>query len=253
MKIITITNRKGGTAKTETARALAGGFILNGYKVLLIDLDAQRNLSLTMQADTEAKGVYNLLMGDFEKVAELIQKTPQGDIIAASELLYTVDKKIATPFILKEKLKAVKGYDYIIIDTAPGFNALTAAAMVTADGLIIPTQADLYSLSALKEIREETESLKEYNKGLKIYGLCITRYANNRISRDMKASLEAAAQLIGAKVYKTSIRECVAVKEAATTGKSIFDYAPKSNAAKDYNELITEILGDIAGQITKKK
>ena len=247
MKTITITNRKGGTAKTETARAIAGGLSLKGYKVLLIDLDAQRNLTLTMGASTEGRSIYNILLGEC-KAAEAIQETPQGDIIAASGLLYTIDKQIITPFILKEKLKGLKGYDYIIIDTAPSFNALTVAAMAAADGLIIPTQADLYSLSALKQIREETEGLKEYNKALKIYGICITRYANNRISRDMKASLETIAELIGTKVYKTVIRECVAIKESAATGKNIFQYAPKSNAAKDYGELVAEIIEDTEGK-----
>ena len=244
MKTITVTNRKGGTAKTETARALSGGLSLKGFKVLLIDLDAQRNLSLTMGASSEGVTIYNVLTGEC-KPGEAIQETPQGDIIAASEMLYTVDKAILTPYVLQKALRNVKGYDYIIIDTAPSFNALTVAAMVAADGLIIPTQADLYSLSALKELKEETDSIKEYNKGLKIYGICITRYANNRISRDMKASLDTIAQLIGTKVYKTPIKECVAIKESTATGKTIFEYAPKSNGAKDYTELVNEFLADM--------
>lgn len=245
MKIITITNRKGGTAKTETARALAGGLLLEGYKVLLIDLDAQRNLSIAMGASAESKNIYNVLMGECG-LAGAIQETPQGDIIGASERLYTVSKDTLTPYVLKKMLKNLKGYDYTIIDTAPSFTPLTVAAMVAADGLIIPTQADLYSLSALKQLKDELESLKEYN-AIKVYGVCITRYANNRISRDMRASLETIAQLIGTKVYKTPIRECVAIKESTATEKNIYQYAPKSNGAKDYTEFVNEFLEDVGG------
>jgi chromosome partitioning protein len=240
--VVTITNRKGGTAKTETARAITSGLLRKGIKALALDLEPQGNLTVAMGADASRSGCYELLNG--ANAADLIQHTPQGDIIAASSLLYTADKIIGTPDALRDILDDIHGYEYIIIDTAPSFNALTVAAMVAADGLLIPTQADLYSLSAMKELRDELDTLKAYNQGLKVLGVCITRYSNNRISRDMKASLETIAQFIGSKVYRTAVRECVAIKESGATGKSIFEYAPRSNGAADYADIVAELLED---------
>ena len=239
-KIITITNRKGGTAKSETARAIAGGLLLKGYKVLMVDLDAQRNLSLATGADASKPTIYNIINGDCG-AAEGIQHTAQGDIITASPLLYGLD--FESVYVLKKLLGGLE-YDYIIIDTAPAFNKLTVAATVAADGLIIPTQADIYALTALRELNEEIKSLREYNENLKICGVCITRYANNRVSKDMQTALKTVCELIGTKLYKTPIRENVAIKESATECRSIYQYAPRSNGAKDYTELVNEFLAD---------
>lgn len=238
MQIITITNRKGGTAKSETARALASGLYLKGYKVLMIDLDAQRNLSIATGADAAKPTIYEVLQGECG-TADAIQETTQGDIIAASPMLYSMDLK--SVYALKKILDKLQ-YDFIIIDTAPSFNKLTISATVTADGLIIPTQADIYSLTALKELSEELKSLRQYNKDIKVYGVCITRYANNRVSKDFTAALKTVCELIGTKLYTTPIRENVAIKESAAEHKSIYQYAPKSNGAKDYTELVNEFL-----------
>lgn len=243
MKIITITNRKGGTAKSETARALGNGLTLKGYKVLFIDLDAQKNLSIVTGAGTSKPTIYNLLLGEC-KTKDAIQTTPQGDIIAAATLLYSADRTIKSVYALKEIVKGL-AYDYIIIDTPPNYSKLTITAMCVSDGLIIPTQADIYSLTALKEMKEEVENAREHNKALKVYGVCITRYANNRICRDMAAALKTVAEMCDTKLYNTFIRENVAIKESAAMGKSIYQYAPRSNGAKDYMALTEEVLKDL--------
>ncbi|MBR5355870.1 MAG: ParA family protein [Lachnospiraceae bacterium] len=242
MKVITITNRKGGTAKSETTKAIAGGLYLKGYKVLMIDLDAQANLTIITGAKTDGKTVKDFLNGD-SGLAELIQSTEAGDIIAASPLLYDTGK--LSPYTLQKGLKHLKDYDFILIDTAPAFSPLNAAAMIASDAVIVPSQADILGLQALKEIKDEVESVKEYNKALKILGVCITRYTNNRISKDMAASLKAVADIIGTKLYNTPIRENVAIKEAAALHRSIYKYAPRSNGAKDYMALTEEILQDL--------
>lgn len=243
MQIITITNRKGGTAKTETARAIGGGLSLKGYKVLFVDLDAQRNLSTSTGADTSKSNAYNLILGEC-KAADAIQETEQGHIIAASTMLYSADRDIKSVYVFRDMLKGLK-YDFIIIDTPPNYNKLTIAAMAAANGLIIPTQADIYSLTALKEMKEEVDNAREHNKGLKVYGVCITRYANNRVSKDMATALKTIAEMCGTKLYNTFIRENVAIKESTAMCKSIYQYAPRSNGAKDYLSLTEEVLKDL--------
>ena len=237
-------NRKGGTGKTETARALSAGFTLKGYKTLLLDLDAQGNLTDATGADASGKTILDVLEGK-AGLQEAIQGTEQGDIIPASGLLYSCDKNILSAYALKKLFKHLQ-YDFIIIDTPPSMTAMTAAALCASDGVIITTHPDRYDVLALQTIWQEIEAIREqYNAALKIYGICITRYTNTRLNKEMAEMMEAAAGQMSTKVYGNYIRECVAVKESALYQKSIFDYAKRSNAAADYAALVDELLADL--------
>lgn len=234
MKVIAIASRKGGTGKTETCRALAAGLTKKGYKVLVVDTDAQRNLSQSMQADESKPTLFDVLE-DTAGISDAIQTTKQGDLIQADELLYSVKGiKIDT---IKNLIRPLKQYDFILFDTAPALTQLTASVMTATDGIIITSQADYHSLASLKGIADETKSLK-----VKIYGILITRYQNNRISKDMAESIKTIAGLIGTRTFEKPIRECVSVKESVIENKSIFDYAKRCNAASDYQSFVDEFL-----------
>lgn len=242
MKVITVTNRKGGTAKTETARTLAAAFSLLGYSVLMIDTDAQGSLTLTTGAKLKEPNIYTYLEGKND-LKTAIQSTKQGDIIAADTSLYAIQP--GSPYAFSKGLKYLKGYDIVIFDTPSCLSPLTVAEMTSSDGLIITTQADIHAFPALKEIKEEVEIVKEYNPKLKILGVVLTRFNNCRISKDIQASLKEVCKMVDTKLYDTAIRECNALRESGANGKSIFDHAKKSNAAADYMALAVEVLKDI--------
>jgi chromosome partitioning protein len=247
MKVLAIINQKGGVGKSTTALAVGAGLLLKGYKVLFIDLDAQGNLSYTLGATTQGYNALGVLQRT-ETAKEEIQHTEQGDIIASSPSLAGADAVIietGKEYRLKEALENVSGeYDYCIIDTPPALGILTINALVACSGVIIPAQADIYSLQGISQLNSTIETVKRYcNSKLSIMGIVLTRYSSRSIiSREVAEMLEQTAEQLNTKLYKTKIRECTAIKEAQATKQNIFSYAPKSNATADYKALVDEII-----------
>ena len=245
MEVIAIVNRKGGVGKTATAQALGAGLIKKGCSVLYIDLDSQTNLTYGLGADAGGLSSMDVLAGD-ATAQEAIQHTQQGDVIAGAEALAVADAAIdgtGKEYRLKEALEGLQ-YDYCIIDTPAALGTLTVNALTAADSVIIPVQAEVYSLQGIGQLSKTIETVKKYcNRNLYIRGILITRY-NGRaiISRDMQANLEDAAQQLKTRLYSTPIRECVSIKEAQASQQDIYSYAPRSNAAKDYAAFLEEFM-----------
>ena len=243
MEVVAIVNRKGGVGKTATAQALGAGLARKKKKVLYIDLDSQTNLSYGLGADPEGPNSMDVLTGE-ATAAEAIQHTPQGDAIAGSEALAGADAAIdgtGKEYRLKEAIDGLQ-YDYIIIDTPAQLGTLTVNALTAANSVVIPVQAEVYSLQGIGQLSKTIEAVKKYcNRDLYIRGILITRY-NGRavISKDMQSNLKDAAEQLKTKLYSTPIRECVSIKEAQAIQQDIYTYAPRSNAAKDYEAFIKE-------------
>lgn len=241
--VITIAIQKGGTGKSTTAAVLAQAAAHDGRKVLAIDLDPQGNLSFALAADTSRPGSYDLLQGSAP--AQLIQRSGQGmDVIPANWNLATVTSGRGSARRLQTALKPVrKKYDYIIIDTPPTAGELQYNALQAADGLIIPLQADIYNLQSLYQITGTAQQIQGSNPALSVLGYVLTQYdGRSTITRQMKDTIEAKAAGMNVP-YLGTIRAAVAVKEAATLQRSLYDYAPKSKPAQDYMELYNKITG----------
>ena len=243
MEVIAIVNRKGGVGKTATAQALGAGLIRKGCSVLYIDLDSQTNLTYGLGADAAGLSSMDVLTGE-ATAQEAIQHTPQGDVIAGAEALAGADAAIdgtGKEYRLKEALDGLQ-YDYCIVDTPAQLGTLTVNALTAANSVVIPVQAEVYSLQGIGQLSKAIEAVKKYcNHDLYIRGILITRY-NGRaiISRDMQSNLEEAARQLKTRLYSTPIRECVSIKEAQAQQQDIYSYAPRSNAAKDYAAFIEE-------------
>lgn len=246
MKSITIACRKGGTGKTATVSALAAGLHRKGSRVLVVDLDSQANLTFSVKA-SEKNNSLEVMSGQVEAL-EAIQHCDYCDIIPGSGRLSAADVVLddtGKEYRLKEALEPLKKkYDYVIIDTPAALGTLTINALTAANSVVIPVQADVYSLQGLGQLFKTVERVKKYcNKGLSVDGILITRYNGRAVlSRDMADGIGRAAKNMNTKLFDTKIRECVAVKEAQMLQKSIFDYAPNSNAAKDYSAFIGELI-----------
>ena len=246
-KIYAVINQKGGVGKSTTAEALTAGLSLKGFKCLAIDLDAQCNMSYTAKARIDGATALGVLMGEV-KPQDAIQQTCSGDIIAASKALSGADAFITNTgkeYRLKEALESLQGaYDYIVIDTPPALGILTINALTACHSVIIPAQADIYSLQGIDQLSDTMQPVKKYcNPSLNISGILLTRYSPRAVlSREVAEIAEQLAARLKTKVFKTAIRENISVKEAQISQQSIFDYAPNSNAAKDYTAFIDELI-----------
>jgi chromosome partitioning protein len=247
MKIFGLINQKGGVGKSTTALALGAGLSLKGFKVLFVDLDAQGNLTHTLGASNDGPTAIDILAKEATS-AEAIHKGQRWDYIAGSPALAGADMiltQTGKEFRLKESLESIKeNYDYIVIDTPPALGILTINALAACDGVIIPAQADIYSLQGIGQLYGTIKTVRQYcNQNLRIMGILLTRYSPRSIlSRDIAEMIEQTASQLETKVYKTTIREAVAIKEAQARQQDIYSYAPKGKATMDYKSFVEEVL-----------
>jgi chromosome partitioning protein len=243
MKTLAVVNQKGGVGKSTTAAAIGDALRDSGAAVLFVDLDAQGNLTHTLGAAPNG-GSLAAMKGTAE-----VQHTDRGDVLASAPALAAADITITETgkeYRLREALQKLS-YDYCVIDTPPTLGILTVNALTAADGAIIPAQADIYSLQGIAQLASTTDAVRKYcNPGLKLLGILITRY-NGRavIRREAADALKQTAKKLGTQLFDTRIRDCTAIVEAQARRESIFTYAPKSNAARDYRAFTDELKGVI--------
>ena len=255
MRVIAILNHKGGVGKTATASNLGAALNEAGKRVLLIDADPQASLtnSLLSGAVDEERTLYALLSDKRGNgTAQPYQVKPALDIIPGGHALATLigirdnnaDKDAAQ--IIPAKLRHDLGrfseaYDYALIDCPPSLGILTLNALIAADDAIITTTAEALPYAGLTDIFDIVEVAQSFaREDLRVSGILITRYNGRNLNKVVEDKLRTR---YGAIVFKTKIRENIAIAEAPLYKQPITDYAPNSNGAKDYRALAKEILG----------
>lgn len=241
MQIISIANQKGGTAKSTTAAALAQAAAYKGKRCLAIDLDPQGNLSFFLAADTARAGAFEMLEGQRVEA----QHTAGGlDVIPASWNLQTISSSRGSARRLKSALEPIAAqYDLIIIDTPPTAGELQYNALMASSDLIIPLQADIVGLQGLYQMADTARQIQQGNHELTLTGYVLTRHGGrSTLARQMAETIKARAQEMGIP-FLMAIREAVAIREAQTLQRSLYEYAPNSKPAADYLQLLA-ILSD---------
>ena len=247
-KVISISNQKGGVGKTTTTCNLAAGLKQKGFRVLIIDLDAQGNLGFSVGADTDTSAsIYDVLKGN-SKTQYAIQKTGTTDIIISSIMLSGIELEFTNTgreYLLKEAIKPIlEFYDYILLDTPPALGILTINAFTASDTIIVPMLSDIFSLQGIAQLYETVERVKKYcNPSLTIAGILLTKYnPRTHLSQEIRGTAELIAQDLSIKLFDTTIRNSVAVSESQSVQQSILEYAPNNNTAKDYLQFTEELL-----------
>ena len=187
MKIIAVSNQKGGVGKTTTATNVAYGLQLRGKKVLLVDCDPQGNSTDTWRA-SGADGCPTLsdLLFTNEPAEECVQHTEIGDILAADKELENAELRLTgVPgyFRLKNRLDTLKdNYDYIILDTPPNLGLLLQNALIAADGVIVPLTTSKYALDGMSRFIETVNEVKSMpNPNLEVLGLLFVKYMERKV------------------------------------------------------------------------
>ena len=246
MKTLAIANQKGGVAKTTSVINIGHALALKGKRVLLLDLDPQASLTVSLGYDPNQfeNTIYNALMREID-ISKVIYDRPNFDFIPANINMIDVESEImktGREFRLAESLKSVsKQYDYCLIDCPPGLGLLTINAFVAANYVLIPIAAEFLATNGTKLLLNTFDDVKQYyNKRLKIGGVFITLYDSRTVlARDMA---EAIRGKFKAATFKTEIRKNIALAEAPAMGQTIFEYSPRCNGANDYQALTKEIL-----------
>lgn len=232
IKIATI-SQKGGTGKTAASLCLASYWSHKKKKVLVVDLDPQRNSTLALGITNPAKNVRDLFNGK-----DSIINTPHNiDLIAGDSTVYLTEK--ISPVTLKDSVPG--GYDVIIMDCPPALNDLTLSAVVAADIVLIPLLADTFSLQGLVELQNNIHNLRELNKNVKLMAF-FNRAAKTSLSKQLQPMFSKFCTENGITLLKTKIRQTIAISESAAVATPLFDYAGRfSNATADFTALAREI------------
>ena len=177
------------------------------------------------------------------KVNDNIDLAPASPELAQLDVLLA--GKLDPQFILEDNMKDLTGtYDYVVIDTPPSLNMAVLNALTASQSVVVPTQADIYSLKGLKDLASTVNSIKRRsNPELKIDGILIGRYNSRTVfTKAITSALEEMASELHTTVFESKIREAIAVKEAQNNFQSIFEYDPRGKVTEDIEAFINEFL-----------
>ncbi len=258
MRRIAVINQKGGVGKTTTCANLGAALALAGRRVALVDMDAQANLtlSLNVEAPPGSPSTYTLLLGESTLEASLRATTIPGlrllpaniDLSGAElELAAAMGREHLMREALLEWERAARAKDggrapaeYVIFDCPPSLGLLSINALAASDEVLIAIQTEFLALQGMSKLVEILQLLKKrLNRHLEIAGILPCLYDSRlKLAREVLAEIR---RYFPGKVFPCSVRSNVKLAEAPSFGKTIFEYAPESNGALDYLAVAKEI------------
>lgn len=252
-KIIATVNFKGGVGKSSTVANLGSILANKGYKVLVIDLDAQANLTTCLSSGEEdILTIYEAITGKTDSMP-IIKINERLDLVPSSSNLAMADVELSVAIArerllaeLMEKNSINTNYDFVFIDCPPSLGLMTLNAITACTDIIIPLVAEVLPLKGMQTITNYIDMVrKKLNPNAHVTGILITKWLSSNLTKNMESKLREA---LGSLVFNTKIRHNIRIAEAPLESRNIVDYAPNSNGAKDYSEFAEEFLGRLSLQ-----
>lgn len=258
LRVLAISNQKGGVGKTTTAINLGTALAAVGERVLVVDLDPQGNAStgLGIDIDSRPQTSYDVLAGR-AGLADIALPTavPGLHVVPANADLVGLESELMSdanrPYRLRDAVAALiaeqrsrpdrPGYDYVLVDCPPSLNLLTLNAMTAAHAVLVPVQCEFFALEGISQLKDTIDQIKAtLNPALEIQGVVLTMHdARTALSREVADNVRA---FFGSKVYETAIPRNTRVAEAPSHGKPILLYDYDCAGSQAYIRLATEII-----------
>jgi len=257
--IISVANQKGGVAKTTSAVSLGGALALTGKDILMVDLDAQADLTLAMGfTPSKSGGSIADVFFSSANLTGVIRETaiPGIDIIPSSNEMDLAERFLPVrpnfELILRDAIKKhlpTNFYDYIIIDCPPALGAVTTNALQAAQMLIIPTQPEFFSAHALRNMMPVIRQVRNQGNSNMLYRILITMYdKRNRVHRNLSEQL---SETFREGVFQTMIGMDTKLREASIAGLPVTHFKINTRSAVQYQALAQEIIQNVKNPVTK--
>lgn len=244
-KVISIVNHKGGVGKTTTTINLGKALVLMGYKVLVIDIDSQGNLSQALGVDTPEKQVMHAIIDDEQlpiySIGENFDLSPSDLSLASREI--EMNRMVLSELQLKRAIETkLSEYDYILIDCPPALNIFTTSALIASNSCIVTLQPEIAALKGVKGLFDHIFQVqRKVNSSLHIEGIVLT-LVDTRLNLHRDIIQQVNEQLSAFKIFNSQIRLNVALKESQISQIDIFSYDSESKGANDYMNLAKELV-----------
>ena len=245
-RIITIANQKGGVGKTTTAVHLGHGLALQGYRVLVIDLDPQGHVATSLGVSPEGGAFYLLVTPPSSMLKQWVRMTDRDNLHivpgdATTNTAQVVLNAENRPLDAVARALAVfeREYDFLILDTAPSVGGIQERAIWAAHGLLIPTATDFLAVDGVAKVMEVLPRLQQAGWKGEIWGILPTFFDTQ--TKESRANL-AALQENFPDLTLSPIHRATVLRECAAEGLTVFEHAPRSRAAQEYQALVDFIL-----------